>query len=760
MKSSTMAAPRAARFEGDNEVLMSQEKVMKVAPSRYGSLIAGSLLAALTHVAYAQPPAASTPNTPPESNGTALEAIIVTAQKRSERLQDVPVTISALSTADLQRNNVEASRDLPSVVSGLVWSNQGAWIEPNIRGVYTNVAAIGSGSPIAIYLDGIYQPSQSGTIFDLPDVSQIEVLKGPQGTLFGRNATGGAISINTKDPSFTPTGSFDVSAGAYAGSNVQTAGHYNVRGFISGPLVRDTVAGSLSASYDTTDGYLTNDVNGDRAGKIQSSVIRGKLLFKLSDDVQIVATAFYSQHQDLTAESAVPQGGVTAAALYPGSILPSSQPWHFTYDGETPGAYQDVRGASVKATFDFAAGTLTSLTGFTNSGVRNVISIAAAYAPACVTAFVCIDGVVQPQDQAVSQEFDFASKKMGGFSYIAGVFALYDNQREHDSYNLGLFSDDTVIATHAGAIFAEGTYEVTDQFSTIAGVRVSRDSLHAEGRDYTAAFAEYADKSWDSVTPRASLVYKFNSTLNGYFTYSQGFKAGVVSGQISSPAPAPASPEKISAYEVGLKSATDRYSANLAAFYYDYKDLQVEIFNNLVTTPENAATAEIYGLDFDGAVKLTDTFELRAVSSWLPTAKYKSFPHATAFVQPLGLGGLVTDPNYDASNSRMLTTPVFTGTISGTYGRDYAWGRFEATGSIYHSGGYRWEYTDSVTTSPYSLLNANITFAPNVGRFKYTLYGKNLANKAYIQGALPTTEANVVFWSQPREVGVKVGYSF
>jgi iron complex outermembrane recepter protein len=737
---------------------MSQEKFMKVASPAARSLIAASLLTGLAHVAYAQSQAAA--GAAPTDSGSSLEAIIVTAQKRSERLQDVPVTISALSTADLARNNVQAARDLPSVVSGLVWSNQGAWIEPNIRGVYTNVAAIGSGSPIAIYLDGIYQPSQSGTIFDLPDVSRIEVLKGPQGTLFGRNATGGAITIYTKDPSFTTTGSFDVSAGAYTGSDVQTAGHYNVKGYISGPLIADTLAGSLSASYDDTDGYLTNDVNGSRAGKIQSSVIRGKLLWKISDSAQIVATAFYTQHQDATAEAGVPQNGVTAAAVYPGSILPSSQPWHFTYGGETPAAYQDVRGGSIKATFDFNAGTLTSLTGFTNSGVRNVVAIAAAYAPACVTAFVCINGVVLPRDQAVSQEFDFASKKIGKFSYVAGLFGLYDNAREHDSYNEGLFSDDTVITTHAAAIFAEGTYEWTDQFSTIVGVRVSRDSLNATGRDFTQAFTVYGDRSWDSVTPRASLIYKFNSNLNAYFTYSQGFKAGVVSGQISpDPAP-PADPEKISAYEVGLKSATDKFTANVAAFYYDYRDLQVEVFNNLVTTPENATTAEIYGLDFDGAVKLTNNFELRAVGSWLPTAKYKSFPHAIAFVQPLGPGGLVTDNDYNASNSRMLTTPTFTGTLSGTYGEDFTWGRFEATGSVYHSGGYRWEYTNTVTTSPYSLLNANITFAPNADRFKYTLYGKNLANKAYVQGALPTAQANMIFWSQPREIGVSVGYSF
>ena len=182
-------------------------------------LIAASLLTGLASTAAAQQQAATA-----SQSSTSLEEIIVTAQKRSERLQDVPVTITALSADYLQKNGVERMSELPTAVPGLIWSNQGAWIEPNIRGVYTNVAAIGSGSPIAIYLDGIYQPSQSGTIFNLPDVRDVEVLKGPQGTLFGRNATGGAIAIYTRDPSFTPTGDINVSAGAYEGSSVQTAG--------------------------------------------------------------------------------------------------------------------------------------------------------------------------------------------------------------------------------------------------------------------------------------------------------------------------------------------------------------------------------------------------------------------------------------------------------------------------------------------------------------------------------------------------------
>lgn len=744
---------------------------MTALPSMYPRvLIAASLLAALASVADAQAPAA--PATAPAATATqpssSLQEIIVTAQKRSERLQDVPVTITALSPDYLQKTGVERMSDLPTAVPGLLWSNQGAWIEPNIRGVYTNVAAIGSGSPIAIYLDGIYQPSQSGTIFNLPDVRDVEVLKGPQGTLFGRNATGGAIVINTRDPSFTPTGDVNVSAGAYAGNSVQTAGHYNVNGYVSGPLISDTLAGGLSASYDTTEGFTTDDVDGSRQGRIQSSVVRGKLLWKPSDSLQILGTAFYSQTEDQVGEEAVPQNGVTAATQYPGSILPSSQPWHFTFQGAVPGSWGNIKGASLKATMDFSAGTLTSLTGFTQSNVYVSVPIGAAYAPACATAFVCINGVVIPRDQAVSQEFDFASKKWDGFSYVAGFFGLYDNQREHDSYNNGGFSDDSTIVTHAAAIFGEGTYEFTDQFSAIAGVRLSRDSLNAKGRDYGAAFVQYGDRSWNSATPRASLQYKFTPDLMTYFTYSQGFKAGVVSGQLPPPPgpgqsyPQPADPEKISAYEVGMKATGDSYTANLAAFYYDYKDLQVEIFNTqtFTTIPENATTAEIYGLDFDSTAKLNDWFQVRLSGTWLPTAKYKQFDHAVVFVPPVGPGGQVTDEDYNASNSRMLVTPKFTGTIAGTYGQNFGWGRFEATSTLYYSTGYRWEYTDTVTTGPYALLGANLTFSPNVNRFKYTIYGKNITNRAYVQGALPTSAANIIYWNLAREVGVTVGYSF
>ncbi len=689
--------------------------------------------------------------------GDSLSEVVVTAQKRTERLQDVPITIAALSEQDLTRAGVQATKDLPSVVSGLVWSNQGAWVQPNLRGVYTNVAAVGAPSPIAIYLDGVYQPLQAGTIMDLADVSRIEVLKGPQGTLFGRNATGGAISIYTLDPSFAPTGKVSVSGGVFDGGS-KNSGHYNANGFVGGPLIEDTLAGSFSAYYDRTDGYFTNDANGNRAGQINAAVLRGKLLWKVSDSVRIVGTAFYTHRDDQAAEAGLPFGGVTSASFYPDAIIPT-KPWHYAYDGPTPTATVNGRGASIKATVDLDAGTLTSITGYSNYGVLAVDDAHASSSPQCIAAFGCIAAPIRTSADSWSQEFDFASRQMGRFRYVAGLFGFYNEPKEHDSYNNDVFTDDTTIKNTSYAAFAEGTVDVTNQFSAVAGLRVNHDSLKAEGSYFGAPQATYADKGWTSTTPRVSLIYKLNSTVNTYFTYSQGFKAGVVSGQ-ANPAP-PANPEKITSYEVGLKAAQERYSFNVAAFYYDYSDLQAEVFNtNLATVPLNAAKARIYGIDLDSAVKLTHELQLRLVTTYLPKAEYTSFPNAIAFVPPLTAFGLATDTNYDATGSRMLVTPLWTGTLSGTYTKELAAGVFEATASVYHSGSYRWEYTGTLNTSAYDLVNAHMSFSPAASQFKYSFYAKNLTNKAYIQGALPSPYSREAIYAPPREVGVTLDYSF
>lgn len=691
--------------------------------------------------------------------GAELDEIVVTAQKREQRIQDVPITVTELSSDDLARADVTTTSDLPSVVSGLVWSNQGAWVLPSLRGISTSVSAIGSSSPVAVYLDGVYQPMEAGALTDLPDVQRIEVLKGPQGTLFGRNATGGAISIYTMDPSFTPTGKIGVSAGVYGGGSSRDSGHYNVDGFFSGPLIGDVLAGSIAADFDRTNGYFTNDVNGNEAGRINSQVVRGKLLWKPADGVSILGTAYYIHREDGVAMAGFPFGSFTAASLYTPSVVPT-QPWHYAYDGNTPDVKTEGRGASLKGTFDLGVGTLTSVSAFSNYGVPVYGTSAASYSPNCIAVFSCVTAYILVNQKTASQEFDFASNQIGSFRYVAGLFAFFNQAREHDSYNDAVFTDDTLIKNKSYAAFGEGTYDITDKLAAIAGVRVTKDTLKADGSLLGAVREPYANTSWTSTTPRASLTYKITPDVNTYFTYSQGFKAGVVSGQ-SSVAP-PANPEKITAYEVGIKMAQPRYRANLAAFYYNYKDLQVEtlIDAGTITVPQNAARAKIIGVDFDGVIKWTDAFETKLDTTYLAHADYSSFPHAITYVPPLGPFGLVTDSNYDASGTRMLVAPLWTGTISADYTQPFAAGTLQADLSLYYSSGYRWVYTGAVETKSYDTLNTRISFTPKSSSFKYSVYGKNLTNRAYIDGVTPNPVSAVSFYAPPREVGVSVDYSF
>jgi iron complex outermembrane receptor protein len=706
------------------------------------------VLSALTPLAHAQ-----------QAGTAALDEIVVTAQKREQRLQDVPITVTEISGDDLARANVRTASDLPSMVSGLVWSNQGAWVLPSLRGISTSVSAIGSSSPVAIYLDGVYQPMEAGSLTDLPDVQRIEVLKGPQGTLFGRNATGGAISIYTLDPSFTPTGKISATAGIFDGGSSRDSGHYNVNGFFSGPLIDNILAGSISANFDRTNGYMTNDLTGEDAGRINSQVVRGKLLWTPTDGISILGTAYYIHREDGVAMAGYPFGGLTAASLYTPSVVPT-QPWHYAYDGPAPDVKTASRGASLKGTFDLGVGTLTSISAFSNSNVPIYGTSAAAYSPSCIAVFSCVTAYILVGAKTASQEFDFASNKIGQFRYVVGLYGFYNQASEHDAYNAGVFTDDTLIKNKSYAAFGEGTYEFTDQFSAIGGVRVTQEKLNADGSFLGAVREPYADKTWTSTTPRGSLEYKFNQAVNAYFTYSQGFKAGVVSGQ-SNVAP-PANPERITSYEIGIKMAEPRYRMNLAAFYYDYKDLQVEtlIDAGTITVPQNAARAKIVGIDFDGAVKWSDRFETRLDTTYLARAEYSSFPHAITYLPPLGPFGLATDSDYDASGSRMLVAPLWSGTVSADYTQPVTAGVLEADLSLYYSSGYRWVYTGVVETHSYETLGTRISFTPTASKLKYSLYGKNLTNKAYVDGVTPNPVSAVSFYAPPRELGVTVDYSF
>jgi len=742
-----------------------------------GHLLAATAIVALIPViAHAQPqpqppgPGAAASSAPRTEDQTLVGEIVVTAQRREERLLDVPMAAVAQSGAQLAAAGVTSTRDLQRVVPGLTFTTQGAWAQPNLRGVTTVSSGAGAQSPIAIYVDGVYQSSQIGSLFELPDTERIEVLKGPQGTLFGRNATGGAIQIVTKQASFVPTGSVTAKFGYFTGAGgSDSSGEYELKGFFSGPLVADKLAGSVSFQVGRVDGFLHNVVTNHRDGEITNGLGRVKLLFTPTDDLSFELIGYYIKKKDYANTTPFPLNGFSASQAFGNAIL-ATRPWQTSHDNPTF-INTEARGLTLRGTYATDAGTLTSISGYNN--VRNVVSVDvdAAFLPpgpgrdTCFAFFSCIWFKVRQPQEMFSQEFDFASRKFGDLAFVAGAYFYSARDGSGSDIQAGVVDNFARVKTTAYAVFAEGTYDLTDRLSLIAGARYSWEKQKGTFKETPASPAvPNANANWDSINPRVSVRYSLDDNSNVYATYSQGFKSGVIN---PSPPFEVTNPEKLSAVEVGYKRNTHRYSVAASVFYYDYKDLQVQSFNGISTLTTNAATAKIYGIDLDGTIRATDELDFRLAVSYLPTAKYSKYTTATFYGfcpgtgQPAPVTGTFCQFSpVDVSGKRMIRTPKVTGTLAANYHKDIRWGELEANASLYYSDSFVWELGYRVKTDRFASLNAQISLRPANTNVRVTLFGKNLGNEDYVQGVVESASADMGVFGAPRQVGVELNYSF
>src|SRR3984893_4008946 len=261
------------------------KQFMRVGNDLLPLLGACSLMCLSWTAAYSQ---TSTAN---KGEPTTLDEVIVTAQKRSERLVDVPISVAVVSAAQLDNAALEGLQDLDKVAVDTKINRVGVYFQPSIRGITTRVVGVGQENNVAVYVDGFYQPSQVGINTDFDNIKSVQVLKGPQGTLFGRNATGGAILIDTFDPSFTPTGKASLSYGRF--------NEVIAQGYFSNGLT-DHLAFDVSAHWKTSDGYI-KDIAGFNTDPVQDKSIRSKLLFAPNDKLRLTGTLEYAKVQDAAA---------------------------------------------------------------------------------------------------------------------------------------------------------------------------------------------------------------------------------------------------------------------------------------------------------------------------------------------------------------------------------------------------------------------------------------------------------------------------
>lgn len=681
-----------------------------------------------------------------EAQQEVTNEIVVTAQKRSEALEDVPISIAAVSNEQLVNTGIQQVVDLPQAVPALRINYAGTFVLPTIRGVGSIVALPGLTQNISTYVDGYYVPTPSASNFNLVNVESVNVLKGPQGTLFGANATGGAIQINTLDPQHYTSGLFRI---GYSSYNHLSAQFYGTTG------ITDTLAADIAASYEYGDGHVTNVVTGDdHVGQFRNYTVRPKLLWTPTDNLSFTFAYEHTYNDDPGTQLVVPRDGMTTAIKVPGVSLTYDDPNEVALD--SPGyARRKVNSYTLTSEFEFDFATLTSYTGYREDGIDQALDYDASPAPVNYSNW-------SVRDKTFTQELNLTSTNDGRFNWVVGAFYLnYKDGYHYFTFGNPIFT--TKNKTESYAAFADGTYEVADNLFLTLGGRYTVDKPQVAFNLIPTGYSDAGDTEFKDFSGRGVIRYQLTPRSNVYASYSQGYRSGGLPGSAFSLNPV--KPEHIEAYEIGYKTAGSVLRLNLAAFYYDYRDIQVTSYGaGGSSVTQNAARANIYGLDGDIALQITPEFSVNAAGSYVH-AEYDKFPNALAYIfhsDPASPNfGTFTTASVDVSGQRVERTPRFSGSIGANYETELGNGsKIALNANLFHTGSYFFDPAHTLKQDSYELLNLKATWTDPSDRFDLSVFAKNVTDSEYFLSNFNDPYASRARYGDPATVGGSVTYRF
>jgi iron complex outermembrane receptor protein len=694
----------------------------------------------------------STPAAAQDDGG--VKDIVVTAQRRSENLQNVPVAVTALTPETLAVAGVTSTDDLKALTPGLNFNtNLGGFGQPRIRGVGTTATGPGIENPTATYIDNVYIGTSAGALFALNDVDQVAVLKGPQGTLFGRNATGGLIQVTTRAPSIEPHAEVQFGYGNYK--------TVNASGYVTGGIT-DTLAASITGLYENqADGFGKNLFNGQDIQTHREAAGRVKLQWKPDALTKVTLSGDYSQ--------------ITAAD-------PAIRTYGLTMFGTpTPGGNRDIDlnvqpylnsrqwGTSLTAERELGGVQLVSISAYRDSKFHVIFD--ADQLP--------INGLALDEtqiDKQFSQELQLQSTGSGPFKWVAGAFYFhsigrYDPIRTSGAFLASPFFPlqavdlyvDQRLDSYAG--YAQGTYAIDDATNITAGLRFTSDhrkivesqTLTVAGFPVPQAPVSEA-KTFNKLTWRLAIDHRFSPDVMAYASYNRGFKSGSFAPDTFPIAVL--EPETLDAFEVGLKTELfDRkVRFNVAAFYYDQKNLQVNQIVQGVLLVYNASGSTSYGIDADLQARVTSNFTINAGASYLH-ARYKTFLNAFELF-PLPTGGNSFDQNGNATGNRLQNTPDSTINAGATYDIPTSSGKFTLAANFYHNSGYFADPQNRLRQAPYELVDASVSWVSPDGHMLIRVWSKNLTNSFYYQQTNPLNVGDNYVAAAPRTFGGTIGFKF
>ncbi len=762
-------------------------------------LLAGAIALALAAPVHAADPAAPAA---PQDNATAqqqqqsapqkhapkeLETVVVTARRRSEDLEKVPVAVSSFSSEQL--------KDMQAVdIAGL----QGSVPNMNIvqgRGSSSNVNIFirGIGQPDALqtfdpgvgfYVDDVYYSRINGALMDLFDIDHVEVLRGPQGTLYGMNSTGGAVKVVTKKPSSTPEGSVAVTVGDY--------GRINTQAYLSGPL-SDTVSANIAAGTFKNHGYVTDPDTGRRFNNDDTQAIRGKLDFHPSDNFNAILAMDYS-HQNTDLTMGEPTAPLESTDLLTGQTTVLMQPpAHWDYHAKTsfgPGKGQKLIQKGVALHMNWHATDnwdFKSITAYRKLDTEAYIDIDASQ-------FQLGDVLVALHQHQFSQEFQFLYDNHDNLNAVLGVYYLNEHVPSHqeayadDFLTFGglpidfLRTIDDDLDNKSYAVFGNATWSFGNGWSVSGGVRYTREQksyfrttsaffgppLTAFSQDPQAVIAP-TSHTWNAVTPSVSLQKQINPQLMWYISANRGFKAGGYNGRANDPALAANplfNPEFVWTYESGLKfrSADGRARASGDVFYSNYKDFQArvsEITNpgsqvpNFIFPVLNAAKLTMYGAEFQGSMLVGQSSSLQAQIGYLH-AKYDEFNDPRVQL----------DPSLASLHAHVAFTPNWTARVAATHTFNLNNGAAITVGGDVSYRGTMWLSVDNrpgLMQPSYTLAGLFGVFDSADGHWQVRAGVRNLTDKAYKTDAQEFSSVGNIqtaYFGWPRNYYLSVRYNF
>ncbi|NRA41540.1 MAG: TonB-dependent receptor [Pseudomonadales bacterium] len=702
-----------------------------------------------------------------------IEEVVVTAQKREQNLQDVPVAITAIDAQQLDDRSIKDIADVgtsaPNVqIAPSPGGSTGATIA--IRGATAvNPAATWEPS-VGLYMDGVFIAKNVGGIFDVAELERIEILRGPQGTLFGKNTTGGALSLYTRKPAEEMGGKVKVAAGNY---NYTEFGLTFDTGRIS-----DMLSVMISYSKRDRDGFYDNENSGipgaaplqiDEFKKLDSEALRISALLDISDTVELQYTYDMAERDNTVAfgqfEPGVLKGGKFVAAKVDRAD-----------EGSLDGAGEDTSdnsGHTLNIAWDINDDLLfKSITAYRELSFADQND----YDGSAFLGFNTKRDVDQDQS---SQEFQLVGVS-GDWNYVLGAYYFDESVDVENPFFINIGAPAAAVVRNfygadstSYALFGQADWAVNDSIGLSFGLRWTQEEKEAfvdhpdAGATFSLApFSSKADESWDNVSPTVVLNYYVNDDITTYAKVSQGWKAGGFNAEAATKeiAETPYDEEILTAYELGLKSqlADGRVQANIAIFQNDVKDVQISSFDptTFYSKVENAGKSVVQGLELETIVAITDSFTAFFNYSYLD-ADYKDFVDPVSGAQLKDTATFAYAPENKAALGLEYVDNVGFAELRARFDYSYTDEQFF----------YRDEPGALVTQSEeYAILNGRIALADiAVGQnnsLEVGIWGKNLTDEEYRLNGIPQINPDpffrysVSYYGDPRTFGADVSYSF